>query len=704
MKRKITVILVFMMLFILAVISRLFFIQFVQAEEMAEKAENHRIKDLLVPASRGTIFDRNGNKLAISITAETITASPPDIIASQEVAKIAAFLAATLDMDVQKVKESITKDKPFSYVKRKVDFAAADAIRQAKLPGIHITGEPKRFYPKGMLAANVIGYAGLDNEGLEGVEYVLDSILQGQPGRIIGAYDANGYSLPQGRLIYVPPSDGYDIYLTLDENIQFFCERELDNLMISLSAPKAAGIIVMRPDTGEILAMAQRPSYDPNYFATASLQTQRNILVSDVYEPGSTFKIITAAAALEEGTASLESRYHDSGYVKIYDAKINCWRNYNPHGSQSFTEAMMNSCNPALIEIGQSLQAKEKGLFYKYIRAFGFGSPTGVQLSGEARGLLQDEKRMGPVGLATTCIGQGISVTPMQMISAVCAVANGGKLLKPQIVSKIMDGDTIIKDFEPELVRQVISAETAQTLRGVLEYVVAGNGEANGTGSNAYIDGYRVGGKTGTAQKPGPGGYLAGKFVGSFVGMAPINDPQVACLVFVDEAVEGHHQGSVAAAPVFKAVMEDTMRYLGVVPQITDKSSADENPIEQTQAPDLRGLNATAARDVLFLAGLKAEIRGDGIIVDSQDPLPFSIVNAGSTVTVTLGGSSHEEQIIVPDIIGKRLSMAAEILMAAGLKISAAGTEGLAYAQDPSPGRLVEAGSAVLVRFDDSIQ
>jgi stage V sporulation protein D (sporulation-specific penicillin-binding protein) len=697
MRRKMTLALILMLLAFVAVISKLFVIQFVQAEELQEKAEDGRTRDMMVAASRGTIFDRNGNKLVISVTADSITASPPDVKKSGQAGEIAAFLARALDMDEQKVLSDITKNGMFSWVKRKVDFAAADSIRQEQLPGIHIIGEPRRYYPKGMLAANIIGYAGMDNIGLEGLEYTLDTVLRGQPGRIIGEYDAKDRSLPQGRFVYVPPTDGYDVYLTIDENIQYFCERELDKLMLSDSAPKSAGVIMMRPGTGEILAMAQRSSYDPNYFGAASPAEQRNVLVSDNYEPGSTFKIITAAAALEEGTASLQSRYFDRGYVMVYGTKISC--SHSPHGSQSFTEAVQNSCNPALIEIGQSLEAKEKGLFYKYIRAFGFGAPSGVDLPGEATGIMQPDDTVGPVGLATICIGQGISVTPMQMISAVAAVANGGKLLKPQIVHQIKDGETIIKDFAPQQVRQVISAETAETLRGVLEAVVL-----YGTGRQAYIEGYRVGGKTGTAQKPGPGGYMDGKFVASFVGMAPVNDPQVVCLVFVDEPVVGHHQGSVAAAPVFRAVLEDTMRYLGVVPQIGAAPQIMEDAVplgtlsDKAQVPDLRGLQAEAAREVLLLAGFRAEIGGAGAVVGAQDPAAFTLTEIGSTVTITLEGAALG-QIVVPDLSGKRLSAAAEMLTALGLKLSAAGTGGPAYEQDPPPGTPLSAGATVKVKF-----
>ncbi|MCL1817158.1 MAG: penicillin-binding transpeptidase domain-containing protein, partial [Clostridiales bacterium] len=387
------------------------------------------------------------------------------------------------------------------------------------------------------------------------------------------------------------------------------------------------------------------------------------------------------------------STYNCRGSVQIYDSKISCWRNYNPHGSQSFTEAIQNSCNPALIAIGQSLEAKEKGLFYKYIRAFGFGTPSGVDLPGEAAGLMQADDKVGPVGLATVSIGQGISVTPIQMICAVSAVANGGKLLKPQIVYQLKDGEAIVRGFQPQQVRQVISAETAAILRDVLEEVVIG-----GTGRQAYIEGYRVGGKTGTAQKPGPGGYIDGKYVASFIGMAPVNDPQVVCLVFVDEPVYGYHQGSMAAAPVFKAVMEDTMRYLGVVPQITAKDAEEDRWDMLVQMPDLRGLNSEAARDLLLHSGLKTEILGAGTMVYSQMPAAFTMVEVGSTVSIFVELDCGE-QLIVPDLRGKRLSAAAEILTAHGLKLSAEGTGGPVYEQDPPPGTPIAAGATVKVKF-----
>lgn len=695
MRRKMTVVLIGMLLVFVAIIGKLAYIQLVQGSELQLKAEENRTRERAVAAARGTIYDRNGNKLAISVTADSVTASPPDVVASEQQQETAAFLARVLEMDEATVLERITSDASFVWVKRKIDFDVAEMIKEANLPGINIEGETRRYYPKGTLASHILGYAGVDNQGLEGLELMLDEELSGTAGRMVAEYDANGHLLPQSRREYITPEDGYDVYLTLDENIQYFAERELDNLMASEVAPQRAGIIVMRPQTGEILALAARPTYDPNNFADAAEGSQRNIMVTDQYEPGSTFKIITAAAALEEGTATLESRYYDSGYAMVAGTRINCWRG-TPHGSQNFTEALQHSCNPALIQIGQGLESKEDGLFYKYIRAFGFGSATGVQMSGESAGQLIAEDRLGPVELATTCIGQGIAVTPMQMVAAVSAVANGGTLLQPQIVYEIRDGDEVVQEFEPKVVRQVISAETAETLRYVLEQVVAGK---EGTGKKAYIEGYRVGGKTGTAQKPnvGVGGYADGKYVASFIGMAPVNDPQIVCLVFVDEPVVGHHQGSLAAAPVFKAVVEDTMRYLGVVPQITG-NSPDEIQTGTVSVPDLQGLSGAAAAQVLSLSELSIELRGDSGTVVEQMPAAYAEVKSGTVVIVTLGEEGGT-QVSVPDLTGKRLSTAAEMLSALGLTLSAEGSEGMAYEQDPVPGTQVSPGSTVRVKF-----
>ncbi len=697
MRRKITVSLILMLLCFGAIIGKLAHIQIAQGDELQLKAAESRTRDQVVSPLRGTIFDREGQKLAISITADSVSISPPTIANNENGDEVAALLARELNLDITTIREMIAQESQFVWVKRKVDFAIADSIRQADLAGINIIGESQRYYPRGTLAANIIGYAGIDNQGLEGLELILDDVLTGAPGMITGEYDARGNSLPQAEYDYVSPTNGYDVYLTIDENIQYFAERELDELMASEIAPKSAGVIIMRPQTGEILAWAQRPSYDPNYYQEADISVQRNILNSNIYEPGSTFKIITTSAAIEEGTSTLDSTYYCSGSAQIYDSNISCWRSYNPHGSQNFTESLQNSCNPAMIAMQQALESKEDGLFYKYIHAFGFGEQTGILLPGEAAGLLQSGSNLGPVELATSAIGQGISVTPLQMVTAVSAVANGGVLLEPQLVYQIKDGEQIIQDYQVKEVRQVISAETSDIMCNVLESVVT-----NGTGSKAYIEGYRVGGKTGTAQKPEAGGYAEDKYVGSFIGMAPVNDPQIVALVVVDEAVYGFHQGSQSAAPVFAAIVEDTMRYLGVVPQITSEA-APEDSINMVEVPDLSGLSAEAALQILNMLDLDIELRGSGNAVIEQVPAAYAKVESGTTVIVTMAQSLNN-QIVVPDLTGERLSSAMEMLGIIGLKLEAEGNSGTAYQQDPIPGSLVEPGAVITVKFAEPEQ
>jgi len=698
MRRKITFVLILLLIAFATVVVKLAFIQFVQGEELQIKAEELRTRDLPVSASRGDICDRNGNKLAISITADSISASPPDVVNSGDAEKSALFLSEKLGLDYDKVLKNITSKKSFVWVKRKVDFDISQSIEDKGLTGINIVQETQRYYPKSSLACQLIGFCGVDNQGLEGVEVACDKWLSGNDGRVVSEYDGIGQAIPQAEYEYIAPTDGYDVYLTIDENIQYFCERELEKLMASDVNPKSASILMMNPKTGEILAMATAPEYDLNDYKSADSSLRRNPLISDSYEPGSCFKIITSSAALEEGTINTSSTFYDPGYVMVAGQKIKCWRYYNPHGSQTLVEAFQNSCNPAFVKIGQSIEAKEEGLFYKYIKAFGFGQQTGIDLSGEASGIMIDQDKLGPVEVATISIGQGIAVTPLQLVTAVSAVANGGTLLEPQIVSKVVDNDgKVIQNFQKKEVRQVISQDTSKLVCSLLEQVVA-----NGTGRKAYIEGYRVGGKTGTAQVAGKGGYVAGKYVASFIGMAPANDPQIVCLVVINEPSGGLYQGGQIAAPVFKAVVEDTLRYMGVTPQVTDDEVNNGNDGASTtvEVPDVTNLTADAATELLDLIGLKVQTKGSGIIVASQVPVAGGSLEAGGTVILNCDNSSTVAgKITVPDLTGKKLSEVAGILSAMGLKLVYEGSEGIAFEQSPQPLKKVTAGSTVSVKF-----
>ncbi|MBQ2698646.1 MAG: PASTA domain-containing protein [Firmicutes bacterium] len=699
MRSRMTVVMIGLIVLFLAVVCKLAYVQFIQGDELRLRAENQRTRDLPVAASRGTIYDVNGNKLAISISADTITVSPVDVQNADMVGDVALFLSDALDMPYDTIKEKLQKQSYFEYIQRKVDYQVAELVEEADLPGVNVIEETKRYYPNGELAAQVLGFVGIDNNGLEGIEYYLEDELSGDDGRVVSLYDSQGRQISSGTFEYMEPRNGYTVYVTLDSNVQYFAERALDEIMAQENPPTSCGIIIMQPKTGALLAMAYRPGYDPNFYSNYDSAAYRNGLISDVYEPGSTFKIITLSTALEEGTISESDRFYDPGYINVADARIGCWR-ANPHGSQSFREAVQNSCNPAFIQIQQTIEAKESGLFHKYITAFGFGSPTGIELPGEASGLVTAANKLGPVELATMAIGQGIAVTPLQLVTAVSAVANDGVLLKPQIISRIEDenGD-VVRELEVEAVRQVISADTAATVRSVLESVVT-----DGTAHRAYIEGYRVGGKTGTAQKAGAGGYQQGKYVSSFIGMAPVDDPEIVALVYINEPYVGGnvYQGGQIAAPVFQAVISDTLRYLGITPQVSTDEQEQAAEVTKVTVPDVTNLSPDAAAEVLALCGLKSSVSGTGSSIASQAPASYSKVALGTTISIVKGEAPTSESsgyITVPDLTGKRLSAAAELLSAMGLKLQANGASGVAAEQWPAPGARVTAGSTVGVSF-----
>ena len=707
MRRRMTMVLICVLAGFFCVIAKLAVVQLVQGSELKQEAEEVRTRDLGVAASRGTIYDRNGNKLAVSITADSLAALPPAVESSGAAEDTAKFLAEKLGMDYEEVYEKITSDTSYVWIKRKIDFDVAQIIKEAYLKadeegsgllaGINFEQETQRYYPRDTLAAHVLGYAGIDNQGLDGVELSLNDILQGTDGRVIGQYDSAGNPILQAEYDYIPPEDGYDVYLTIDENIQYFCERELAALQSSEYPAKQAGIIIMDPKNCNILAMACSDPYNPNNFGDYPESSRRNFLVSDSYEPGSTFKIITASTALEEGTVDpATSSFYDPGSVTVANAQIHCWASV-PHGTQTFAEAIKNSCNPAFVAIGQGIERKEKGLFYKYIQAYGFGQTTNVDLPGEAIGIMQDESNVNAVELATISIGQGIAVTPLQMITAVCAVANDGMLLRPQIVSKVMDGDKLVYETKPEPVRQVVSASTAQKLRQFLIGVVT-----EGSGGNAAISGYTIGGKTGTAQKPSGGSYAERKYVASFVGMVPADDPQLVCLVVVDEP-SGVFYGSQVAAPIFKAVMSDVLRYMRIAPSETADDGLDNEEELIVQVPNLVNLDVETAVSKLRSLGLTAEVVDEGLLVTSQTPAAGSTAYSGNTVALHTGGVENRDgsaKITVPNLHGKRLAEVADLLSALGLTMSADGS-GVAYEQSPTAGAIVDGGATIKVSFSD---
>lgn len=690
--------------FLFLLLIRVGYIQFVQGDELQERALENRLKEVPVEAKRGAILDRNNNELAVSVSADSIGAFPAQIKESGKEREIAHQLSQILGIDETGIYNKITKNVSHVWIKRKIqDFEKGKKIKELNLPGIEIVEESQRFYPNNELACHVLGFAGIDNQGLEGIEIMYDETLSGIPGKIVIEFDAAGRELPQAVHRYIPPQDGNTIVLTIDETIQYIIERELDTLMASSTNPKNATIIVMNTKTGEILGMGSRPGFDPNNFKDYSPKNWRNVAVSNSYEPGSTFKIITASAAMEENVVKETDKFNDPGYIRVGPERIKCWTT-TPHGVQTFGEGLENSCNPVLVSVGLRLWEKDKGLFYRYIRGFGFGEKTGIELPGEAKGQLIPEIQLREINIATISIGQGIAVTPVQMITGISAVANGGHLMAPQLVKEIRNREgKVIDSVSPQEVRQVISEAVSDKLCLLLENVVK-----NGTGSRAYIEGYRVAGKTGTAQKPGAGGYMEGKYVASFAGFAPANDPQIACLVVIDEPQGYPYFGGTVAAPIFQRVVEDSLNYLGVPRQNTGEKKPDipgetpQVPKKDVNVPNVSEKSLETAKNTLIQAGLKVVVEGNGTVVLSQLPKAGAIVKEGTGVILYVGGKTSGD-VSVPNLKGKRIYEAARVLESLGLRLNASGS-GEAVSQSPAPGSKVKPGTKVTVQFKNSGQ
>ncbi|KYO66675.1 stage V sporulation protein D [Thermovenabulum gondwanense] len=679
-KRRLAFLLLFCLLLSCVMIIRVFWIQFVRGDELRTRAEEQWTKDTPVEPVRGTIFDRNMNPLAISAKVNSVMASPPDI---KDVESIAEALSEILNINkeslINTINDAKAKKKGAIYIKRKITDEEAQKIRQLNLKGIYFTEESKRFYPERNLASHILGFTGIDSQGLDGVELIYDKFLKGIPGRIIKETDALSRELPFGDERYIPPKEGLNLVLTIDKVIQYIAERELEKAIAENKA-KRGTIIVMDPKTGEILALANKPDYDPNDYRNYPQEARRNFAVSDTYEPGSTFKIVTASAGLEEGVVRPNDRFYDPGYIIVSGVKIRCWR-AGGHGSQSFIQVVQNSCNPGFIEVGMRL-GKER--FLKYIKAFGFGETTGIDLPGEAKGIL-DPNKIGPVELATISFGQGISTTPIQLLTAVSAVANDGRLMEPHVAKALMDKDNNrVMEFKPRVVRQVISKETAKEMQRILESVVT-----NGTGGRAKIEGIKVAGKTGTAEK-----YADGKYIASFVGFAPADDAKLAAIVIIDEPSTGIYYGGQIAAPVFQKVMSDSLKYLGVKPEI---ASEEDNRIE---VPDVRNIYVEDAKKILKEKGLDVITEGNGLIVGEQTPLPGIKINKGSKVVLKLTDSKTDKNpIVVPDLTGKNIKEVTNVANVLGLKVEVIGT-GYAKKQIPEPGEEVEQGTVLKVFFE----
>ena len=653
------------------------------------------MRDVPVEARRGNVYDRNGNELVTSISVDSAYAFPPQIEAKREESD---KIALALGMDKEEVYQKLTQDVGFVWLKRRIDYQSAQKLKALEINGVELVEENRRFYRQESLAAHVLGFVGDDNQGLIGIEGVYDKELKGSPGRIVIEKDAVGRNIPEALHKFIPPVPGQNLVLTIDQTIQFFVERELDKI-VDTHHPKLAVIIVMNPKTGEILAMGNRPTFNPGDWRKYPQQVwDHNPSICYNYEPGSTFKIITAASALEEGAVRLNDKFYDPGFIKVADRTIRCWYD-GGHGSQTFEEVTQNSCNPGFISVGLRLGIDK---FYKYINAFGFGQRSNIYLPGEEVGILIPQKEVTELDIATMSIGQSIAVTPIQLITAASAVANGGLLLKPSLVKGITGEDgKVLKEFKPEPVRQVISRNTAQTLMGLLTSVVQ-----KGSGRNAFVDGYGAAGKTGTAQVVESGGYADGKYVASFMGYAPADDPQISVLVMVAEPTGSIYFGSQVAAPVFKAIAQDTLRYLKVPerPNLEKPKSpfVYDDPKIKLAVPNVVNYPVEDARSVLENNGLTVQTRGQGKIVYGQVPKGGAEVLSGTTVILDLNqpsGVGEMGEVTVPDLRGLTIKEVGTILEKLGLHLSPAGT-GLAVRQGVAPGSKVAKDTTLAVDFE----
>lgn len=640
MRKRIVVLLGMCSIFLLILVVRLGFVQLRDGPFLKNLADEEHFRGVPVAPKRGNIEDCNGNILAMSVSTETVYAIPAEVRKSSRQEEIAGQLAGILEMDKNQVLQRITKRTSLEYVKKKISAETAAKIKGANLPGIGIVEDSTRFYPNSSLAAHILGFTGIDSQGLEGIEHSRDKELTGIPGSILTEYGANGIKIPDAQHEFLQPVQGNTVKLTIDKNIQAIAERELAKLMAGQGlnmegrAPKNASILVMEPSTGRMLAIASAPTFDPNNYQASDPSTRRNIAIQNGFEPGSTFKIITMAGALEEKVIKTNEGFHDPGHAIILGKRIRCWK-AGGHGSQNMVQVAENSCNPGFILMGQRLGMDK---FYKYLTGFGFGKKTGIEMSGEAKGILANKKKATALDLATMSIGQTNNVTPIQLITAVSAVANGGILLKPQLVQEITTptGEVIVP-FKRETVGRVIKEDTAELEREVLESVVT-----NGTGRRAFLPGYRVAGKTGTAQKVVNGRYIQGDYVASFIAFAPANNPKLTVLVVIDGVP---FYGGVVAGPVVQAVMLDSLKYLEIKPD-ADAPLAPGKPMYGVEFPPVKkaavvpavlGHSLSEAEAVLKKSGFKVIAEGTGPHVVDQIPHGDAAVEAGSTVLIYLG-------------------------------------------------------------------
>ena len=710
---------------------RLVYIMLVDSEFYQQKAAEQQLYDTELRAERGKIYDRNGELLATSAQVWTVYITPNSFKKITDEAKrnaikaeIATGLSSILGLDFQTVLDYTNKNTSYVKVKSNVEKPQADAVRQFMADSKNSLGNyigldesSKRYYPNDSLASVTLGFVGSDNQGLAGLELQYDDELTGIPGRVVAAKDATGNDMPLSYEVEVAAQPGNSLVTTLDSYVQYVCEKYLDQAVIDNKVTERGTVICMNVNTGEILGLAVKGDFDPNSPFTLSQSDQalvdalegeaksaklaelrneqwRNKAVSDTYEPGSVFKVVTAAMALEEGVTSVDNHYNCTGKIIIAGRTYHCHKR-SGHGGQSFVNALQNSCNPVFITLGQRLG---NNTFSKYFEAFGLTQKTGIDLPGEATPVYHSASAMGITELASSSFGQTFNISPIQMITAMSAAINGGYLVQPHLVSEIIDANgNTVKTIDAGVKRQVISEQTSKTLRTMMEAVVDGGG-----GKNAYVAGYRIGGKTGTSQKLSQilETGQTNLYIASFCGVAPINDPEIAVLVILDEPHGNAYYGGTIAAPVGGQILAEILPYLGVNPQYSDE----ELSKMAVKIPYVTDMSVSAAKAEIKEKGLKYRVVGNGDTVIKQFPTASDSIQSDGVVILYTESTSESVKVTVPDFTGLSVGQANTLAADSNINISFAGASQLlkgvvSYKQSIPEGTEVEAGTIVTVYF-----
>ncbi|MBQ3080632.1 MAG: PASTA domain-containing protein [Clostridia bacterium] len=688
---------IFLILFLI-LFSRLFVLQVVQARSLQEKAQAQWTSETIIQPMRGAILDRNGSVLAMSATAYTLSVSPRQV---SDASMLSSLLSPLLDMDEGEIYKKVSdKSKGSVIIKRQLDRNTAQQIKlmmangeksvKDALDGAYLEEDKRRYYPNGAFASQLLGLTTIDGVGQSGLEGSLNNYLSGRTGYVVSEIDGKGRELNNSSGDYIESKDGCTVYLTIDQAIQSYAEKAAREAM-EVNSAQGVRIIVMDPDTGEILAMVSKPDYDPNDPPRGDVKSltelMRNRSIADSYEPGSTFKIITMAACIEEKLTNLSEWFYCSGSIYVEGGRVRCWG--NPHGAQSLTEALENSCNPVFVELGLRLGTET---FYDYLEAFGFGRKTGADIPGEGSGIVIGREYVKRVDIARIGFGQSIAVTPLQLLTAACAVVNGGNLLEPYVVKEIRDLEgNVVEKGEIKVVANPISPETSGILRSMLESVVE-----NGGGKNAYIEGYRVGGKTGTAQVYVDGVVSSDTHIGSFIGFAPMDDPEIAVLVIVDRADMNPDYGSVTAAPFARDILRQSLVHMGI-----EREAGTDGMVQMNAVPDVSGETLSSASKRLKAEGFTYVLSGRGKTVKDQLPKAGVSMAKGSIVMLYMDGNTEIDEnayVSVPDVVGMSVMEANRVIASYGLTMRVNGS-GIAVSQTPEASEKVFPGAEINVDF-----